>query len=455
MAYIFKLSQQQDVAISSPTNLDILQYNSSTGKWENHALSALALFTLTVGTTAGNLAIILDSGTTYNPGTAARTISHETSAGYKHLPANTTATNWLKGSATDGLGVWTAPATLTTSAAKGLKIGTSTTGTYDINTTKEIEVDFTQVQALLTNPVTGTGADTYVAYFSGTSAITGEAAFAYNASTNTLSVGNIVIDTGGTLTFIGSSTTISTTAITTDDCMIHLAKANATDALDIGIYAEYKPSSTILFGGLFRDATDGLWKFFKDSETEPTTTVNEAATGYAYAPIKASGAIFTAPAGSSASTNYVTWNGSTGAIEYRSLPSTMVTGSLTAGRVTLSSGTYAIADDALLLFDTTAKVLYQNCGQRWAYADKTTTYTLASTDFVVTTSGATSFSITIPTALFAYVGTVWIIKQNGTGTITLDPEGTQTIDGALTYILPGQYTSVIIQITSSTTISIL
>ncbi len=599
MAYIFKLAQQSDVGISSPANNDILQYNTSTGKWENHVLSALSLYSLTVD----NTALTLDSGTTYNPGSAARTISHATGAGYKHLPSNTTATNWLKGSATDGLGVWTAPATLTVAAGVGLTIGGSTTGTYDINTTKAIAVDWTQVQAKLTNPVTGTGTQWQIAYWGSTSAITGSANFTIDTSGNVTCGQNLTIT--GDFTVNGTTVTVNTSTLSVKDPLIALATTNVTDVVDVGFYGKYQPAATPLWGGLFRDASDGVWKFFKDVQAEPTTTVNEAATGYAYATIKAYGAIFTAPAGSSASTNYVTWNASTGALEYRSLPSydnyqywsvnaldsatglynmvttnslaiigdsaaistalasgsiltkkitithatttgykhiptsgatsnylqyasdgtaqwaafaaltvdnsillldsgstytpttartishatttgykhvptggssgqilnwssdgtaawgavpgisTMITGSLTAGRVTLSSGTYAVTDDATLTFDTTNDVFYQNCGQRWARADKTAAYTLLASDFVITTSGATSFTITIPTALFANIGQVWIIKVNGTGTITLDPEGTQTIDGAAAYVSPGQYTSVIIQIQTSTTISIL
>ena len=66
--------------------------------------------------------------------------------------------------------------------------------------------------------------------------------------------------------------------------MLSLATSNnAADAVDIGLYGLYDTSgSQDLYGGLFRDASDsGKWKLFKDSQAEPTTTVNTGATGHA------------------------------------------------------------------------------------------------------------------------------------------------------------------------------
>ena len=55
------------------------------------------------------------------------------------------------------------------------------------------------------------------------------------------------------------------------------------DAVDIGLYGLYDTSgSQDLYSGLFRDASDsGKWKLFKDTQAQPTTTVNTAGTGYA------------------------------------------------------------------------------------------------------------------------------------------------------------------------------
>ena len=88
----------------------------------------------------------------------------------------------------------------------------------------------------------------------------------------------------GNLTVAGTQTTVSSTTITVADPMLSLATSNnAADAVDIGLYGLYDTSgSQDLYGGLFRDASDsGKWKLFKDSQAEPTTTVNTGATGHA------------------------------------------------------------------------------------------------------------------------------------------------------------------------------
>ena len=104
-------------------------------------------------------------------------------------------------------------------------------------------------------------------------------------SGNTLTVGlpdNVTI--AGNLTVAGTQTTVSSTTVNVADPMLSLATNNGSaDAVDIGFYGLYDTSgSQDLYSGLFRDANDsGKWKLFKDSQAEPTTTVNVSATGYA------------------------------------------------------------------------------------------------------------------------------------------------------------------------------
>ena len=104
-------------------------------------------------------------------------------------------------------------------------------------------------------------------------------------SGNTLTVGlpnNVTI--AGNLTVAGTQTTVSSTTVNVADPMLSLATNNSSaDAVDIGFYGLYDTSgSQDLYSGLFRDANDsGKWKLFKDSQAEPTTTVNTGATGYA------------------------------------------------------------------------------------------------------------------------------------------------------------------------------
>ena len=62
----------------------------------------------------------------------------------------------------------------------------------------------------------------------------------------------------------------------------------ATDAVDIGFYGTYDTSGSLdLYSGLFRDASDGKYRLYKDSQSAPTTTVNISATGYTVATLVA------------------------------------------------------------------------------------------------------------------------------------------------------------------------
>ena len=104
-------------------------------------------------------------------------------------------------------------------------------------------------------------------------------------SGNTLTVGlptNVTI--AGNLTVAGTTTEVSSTTVNVADPMLSLATNNTgADAVDIGFYGLYDTSgSQDLYSGLFRDASDsGKWKLYKDSQAEPTTTVNVSATGHA------------------------------------------------------------------------------------------------------------------------------------------------------------------------------
>lgn len=72
---------------------------------------------------------------------------------------------------------------------------------------------------------------------------------------------------------------------------------------------------------------------------------------------------------------------------------------------------------------------------------KTSAYTLTSNDVVVLANG--TFTITIPTAV-GIEGKTYDVKNIGTGSVTLDPNGAQTIDGDTTKILNTLYDSLTI-----------
>ena len=85
----------------------------------------------------------------------------------------------------------------------------------------------------------------------------------------------------GNLFVSGSLVSINVATLAVTDSLIKLANGQAAaDAIDIGIYGEYGNSTVTKFAGLYRSAANGNFFLFKDSQSEPTTTVNATATGY-------------------------------------------------------------------------------------------------------------------------------------------------------------------------------
>jgi len=101
--------------------------------------------------------------------------------------------------------------------------------------------------------------------------------------------GNVTIHNN--LIVSGDSITVNAETITTEEAMLSLGigqTATDADALDFGFYGTYDVGDTQKFRGVFADASDsGKFKFFKDLQAEPTTTVNTAGTGYAAATVVA------------------------------------------------------------------------------------------------------------------------------------------------------------------------
>jgi hypothetical protein len=82
----------------------------------------------------------------------------------------------------------------------------------------------------------------------------------------------------------------------------------------------------------------------------------------------------------------------------------------------------------------------QGTGFDQAYTARTTTYTAATTDYFIDCTSGT-FTVNLFTAV-GNTGRILIIKNSGTGTITVDPNGSQTIDGATTQSLATQWSRV-------------
>ncbi len=89
--------------------------------------------------------------------------------------------------------------------------------------------------------------------------------------TGTATVDNLEI--GGTLTFSGTATEISSTNTVIQDPLLYLADGNPGNINDLGFVASYN-DGTYAHTGLVKDASAGTWKLFKGVTDEPTNTVN-------------------------------------------------------------------------------------------------------------------------------------------------------------------------------------
>ena len=102
-------------------------------------------------------------------------------------------------------------------------------------------------------------------------------------SSGTITIGlpdNVTI--AGNLTVSG--TTTQTGAVTSNDNFNLLSNNNTGNSTDFGLAGKYVESSTTKYAGIFFDAsTDNTFRLFTDTQTEPSTTVNTSATGYAAA----------------------------------------------------------------------------------------------------------------------------------------------------------------------------
>ena len=109
------------------------------------------------------------------------------------------------------------------------------------------------------------------------------------SATDTLTVGlpsNVTVSNNltvsGNLTVAG--TTTSTGPVLTDNNFTGLVNSNSGNATDFGFYGKYVEGGTTKYGGIFYDAsTDNTFRVFTDTQTQPSTTVNIGATGYAAA----------------------------------------------------------------------------------------------------------------------------------------------------------------------------
>jgi len=127
----------------------------------------------------------------------------------------------------------------------------------------------------------GTG----VSYTSGVIAIGQAVATTSNVTFNNINAsGTVTID--GNLVVNGNTTTISATNLAIDDNLIYLNSNSTITNPDLGFVGNYN-DGTYAHTGVFRDATDGRWKFFKGYVPEPGQTIDTSNNTFQYADVQA------------------------------------------------------------------------------------------------------------------------------------------------------------------------
>lgn len=124
--------------------------------------------------------------------------------------------------------------------------------------------------------VTGSNAATFGLYtitLGGNSTIDQDVSTTASPTFNDLTV-------SGNLTVNGTTTTFNTATVEVEDSLMELAVGNTANSLDSGWYANYQTAATPLYLGFFWDASALKFRCFTGLQSEPTTTVNIAGTGY-------------------------------------------------------------------------------------------------------------------------------------------------------------------------------
>jgi hypothetical protein len=69
--------------------------------------------------------------------------------------------------------------------------------------------------------------------------------------------------------------------LSVSDPIVFVNTASALNVFDVGLVGQYDNSGSGFYTGIVRDYTDGIWKFFENLETLPTTTIDFGLTDFA------------------------------------------------------------------------------------------------------------------------------------------------------------------------------
>jgi len=290
-------------------------------------------------------------------------------------------------------------------------------------------------------------------------ALTSNVATLTTSATHGFAVGDYVVVSGVDATFNGTYVVASVPTTTT----FTYAKT-ATNVSSVSASGSAVVSSKRRFGGMVRDASDGVTKVFEDATTKPVSTVDFSEAGLVYGdlqvgPLTAS----SLTVGNVSNTEFGYLDGVTSAIQTQlnakaPLASPTFTGtvtvpsSITSGSAVItmpsSNGTLATTSDV-----TTAVAAYAPLLQTYVTPTfSSNAYTLQASDkdkIILASNGSTAGTVTIPTGTFTQ-GTVLTVVQTGSGQLTIATSGTLNSNGSK-YKLNGQWASAQIIVTATNT----
>ena len=263
---------------------------------------------------------------------------------------------------------------------------------------------------------------------------------------------------GGNFTVTGNLVYANVSDLVVNDPLIYLASNNVGDTEDIGLVANWD-DGVYQHGGMARDHTDGVWKFYSNVVAEPTTTIDWA--NAVYDPVKmgslsvvANITSGNANLGNSVTANYFTGNfygtantatsaTTAGTVTTAAQPnitstgtltSLGVSGNITAANITANTGIFSGNGSGL---SQIAGANVTGTVANATYATSAGTVTTATTSGTVTTaaqpnitSTGTLTSLTISGNLTVDTNTLFVDSANNSvGIATASPSYTLHVVG--------------------------
>lgn len=247
------------------------------------------------------------------------------------------------------------------------------------------------------------------------------------------------VTVGGDLHVTGTYFTTTETSLAIEDPFIYLNDGSTVTNPDLGIAGNYN-DGTYSHAGVFRDATDGKWKFFDSYTPEPSNPIDTAHGTYAPATVVAKSLESTVSTGQApltvASTTVVTnlnadlLDGEQGSY-YAPLADPTFTGTVTLPANTVTSAMIAQATIVDADISTTAAIDQGKIADT-VLNQQVASYTLVLTDknkmVEISDSSATTLTIPADDSVNFGTGATIVILQTGTGQVTLTAGAGVTIN---------------------------